>query len=262
MAKPTGPTTTSARRRRGPNTAPEGQKELLKRSTSTISDSVYKRLHAQIIRLELPPGTPISENAIALEEGVSRTPVREAILRLSDEKLVEVVPKSGTFVARIPVSALPEALIARRALEAVTVRSATRLATGSQILSLRACVEKHREMLVHSDVGALHLIDEEFHATIATIARLPGLWKLIQQVKIQIDRYRCLTLKLPEERRAEMVANEHMTIIEAMERGDVDGAVAAMEAHLTGLQLHFAYGISLYPDYFIHDIDLDDFADQ
>ncbi|MEY8119508.1 GntR family transcriptional regulator [Falsihalocynthiibacter sp. BN13B15] len=261
MAKPIVSSSPAQRRRRAPNSAPEGRMGLLKRSTSTISDSIYNRLHAQIISLELPPGTPISENATALTEGVSRTPVREAILRLSDEKLVEVVPKSGTFVARIPVSALPEALIARRALEAVTVRSATRLATRSQILSLRACVERHREITDRANISALHLVDEEFHATIASIGRLPGLWKLIQQVKVQIDRYRCLTLKLPKERRAEMVENEHMAIIEAMERGDGDGAVAAMEAHLTGLQLHFAVGINLYPDYFIHDIDLNEFAD-
>lgn len=234
---------------------------MLKRSTSTISDSVFNRLHAQIISLELPPGTPISENAIAISEGVSRTPVREAILRLSDEKLVEVVPKSGTFVARIPVSALPEALIARRALEAVTVRAATRLVTRSQILSLYASIEKHREVAETDDISALHLVDEEFHALIATIARLPGIWSLIQKGKMQIDRYRCLTLKLPEERRAEMVQKEHTAIVEAMERGDCDAAVARMEEHLTGLQLHFSVGISLYPDYFIHDANLDDFVD-
>jgi DNA-binding GntR family transcriptional regulator len=222
---------------------------------------VYQRLHAQIISLELPPGTPISENAIALSEGVSRTPVREAILRLSDENLVEVVPKSGTFVARIPVSALPEAQIARRALEAVTVRSATRLATKSQILTLYACVEKQREIEYTQNVAAFHLADEDFHQTIATIGRLPGLWALIQQVKVQIDRYRCLTLTLPNERRNELVASEHFAVVQAMEKGDEEAAVAAMERHLTGLQLHFVIGLKHYPDYFINDIDLADIAD-
>lgn len=261
MSKSPSKMNSAVRKRRAPNSAPEGRKSLLERPSSTISDAVYQKLHGQIISMELPPGTPISENATAISEGVSRTPVREAVLRLSDEKLVEVVPKSGTFVARIPVSALPEALIARRALEAVTVRSATRLATKSQIMSLYACVEKHREIMSNDNVRAFHLVDEEFHQTIAKIGRLPGLWTLIQQVKIQIDRYRCLTLKLPKERRTEMVVNEHMAIVEAMALRDEGAAVDAMEAHLNGLQLHFAVGIDAYPDYFIHDIDLEDYAD-
>lgn len=256
------PTTNSiSRKRRAPNSAPEGQKGLLERPTSTISESVYKRLYGQIISLELPPGTPISENAVATSEGVSRTPVREAVLRLSEEKLVEVVPKSGTFVARIPTSALPEALVARRGLEAMTVRSAARIATKSQLLSLYACLEKFNEAIAASDFHALHHVDEEFHHLIAQIGRLPGLWTLVQQVKVQIDRYRCLTLQFPEEGRADKVAQEHLAIVKAIESRDEIAAMAAMEAHLTELQHHFSIGIALYPDYFIHDIDLADFPD-
>lgn len=256
------PTTGSiSRKRRAPNSAPARRKALQERPTTTISDTVYHRLHGQIINLELPPGTPISENAVAQAEGVSRTPVREAVLRLSDEKLVEVVPKSGTFVARIPVSALPEALIARRALEAMTVRSATRLATKSQIMSLYACHEKFREAILKDDLRGIHQVDEEFHQLVAKTGRLPGLWELVQQVKVQIDRYRCLTLQLPEENRAERVAKEHLAVIEAIESGDETAAMAAMETHLTGLQHHFSVGIAHYPDYFIHDIDLSEFAD-
>lgn len=254
-------TKSTPRKRRAPNTAPEARMGLLDRPTTTISDTIYQRLHGQIISLELPPGTPISENAVALNEGVSRTPVREAVLRLSDEKLVEVVPKSGTFVARIPISTLPEALAARRALEAMTVRTATRFATKSQILSLYACLEKYREAIGGDGVRDLHRADEEFHRLIAIIGRLPGLWELVQQVKVQIDRYRCLSLKLPEEDRAETVANEHLAIVQAIESGDENLATDAMESHLTGLKHHFSVGIKLYPEYFIHDIDLADFAD-
>jgi DNA-binding GntR family transcriptional regulator len=58
-----------------------------------------------------------------------------------------------------------------------------------------------------------------------------------------------------------MVVNEHMAIVEAMALRDEGAAIAAMEAHLNGLQLHFAVGIDAYPDYFIHDIDLEDYAD-
>lgn len=245
-------------RRRAQNTAPSGAARFQGMSATTLSDVQYERLHEAIISMDMVPGTLISEKSIAQEQGVSRTPVREAIQRLARENLVEIVSKSGTFVARIPVSALPEAFIARRALEAMTVRSATRCATGSQILELYALIERMREMSESGDTKSFHLVDDNFHAMIATIGKLPGLWRLVQRVKMQIDRFRHLTL--PEEGRMTMVVDEHAAVVAAIEKGDEDAAGLAMEAHLSGLQHHFAHWVETHPEYFIHDIDLDDMA--
>ncbi len=208
--------------------------------------------------MDIIPGTPISEKNIAQEQGVSRTPVREAILRLTRENLVEVASKSGTFVARIPVSALPEALIARRALEGMTVRSATRSASRSQILELHALIERQREMAERNDIKGFHLADEDFHEKIALIGKLPGLWRLVQQVKLQVDRFRHLTL--PEEGRMNMVVKEHASVVTAIEQGDEDRACMNIEEHLSGLQHHFPHWIEIHPEYFVHDVDLDDAA--
>jgi len=91
------------------------------------------------------PGEVISEAEIALSYGVSRTPVREAILKLSDEGLLEIFPQSGIFVSRIPIAALPEAIIVRKALEATTAQLAAERAPASQILVLHAILERQRE---------------------------------------------------------------------------------------------------------------------
>jgi len=221
-----------------------------------VCSSDLERLRAAIVSMDMPPGRPISEKTIALEQGISRTPIREAILRLTKEKLVEVVPKSGTFVARIPISALPESLIARRALEGMTTRSAARYARRSQILELQALIERQREMAEQGDTKGFHRVDEDFHEMIAQIGKLPGLWTLVQQVKLQIDRYRHLTL--PEEGRMAMVVDEHAAVATAIEQHDEDTACQMMEAHLSGLQLHIAHVAGANPEYFIHDIDLDD----
>ncbi|MBL4645510.1 MAG: GntR family transcriptional regulator [Hyphomicrobiales bacterium] len=250
-AKPT-------RRKRAQNTAPSGVVRHRADSASTLSDVQYERLHAAIISMDIVPGTAISEKNIALEQGISRTPIREAILRLARENLVEVVSKSGTFVARIPISALPEALIARRALEGMTVRSAARSASRSQILELQALIERQREMMGRDDIKGFHLVDDDYHAKIASIGKLPGLWRLVQQVKLQVDRFRHMTL--PEEGRMAMVIDEHAAVVTAIEQGDEKLACANMEIHLSGLQHHFAYWIEINPDYFIHDIDLNDIA--
>src|SRR5690606_25247936 len=95
------------------------------------SDIVYRDLRRAIIAMELTPGTPIIEKEITEHYGISRTPVREAVLKLAEDRLVDVMPKSGTFVSRIPLSVLREALVARRALEEVTVRAATARASES-----------------------------------------------------------------------------------------------------------------------------------
>ena len=126
---------------------------------------------------------------------MSRTPVREAILKLSDEGLLEIYPQSGIFVSRIPVAALPEAIIIRKALEG-NHRAARRRrrATSSQVLALQSILERQREASAAGDSETFHQADEMFHATVADVAGYPGIWKYIQQVKVHVDRYRRLTL--------------------------------------------------------------------
>lgn len=244
------------RKKRAPNAAPTGRGRFLERSTITLADMLYQELHTAILYMELLPGTPISEAAIAEERGVSRTPVREAVLRLAEEQLVEVVPKSGTFVARIPLSALPQAQIARRALENATVCAATKCATDSDFLELMSLIKDQKKLAAEGNPSAFHSVDEAFHEAIARIGKLPSLWRLTLQVKAQVDRFRCL--ELPEEGRMAAVAIEHECIVEAMQARDVDRAAAKMEMHLSGLQLRFAVGYENYPDYYIKDVELAD----
>lgn len=243
------------RRKRAPNAAPMEQAMFQESAIPTLSELQYRKLRAKILTMELRPGAAISEQELAEQEGISRTPIREAILRLSREKLVEVVPKSGTFVGRIPISSLPEALIARRALEGTTARAAARVATKSQILSLRAHVEQQRELAALEDTKSFHHSDEKFHEQIAIAGNLPGLWKMIQQIKLQVDRFRRLTL--PEPGRMLMVIQEHAAVVDAIERQNPDAAHLGIETHLAGLQFHIENVVDAYPDYFIHDTNLD-----
>src|SRR6201997_2737031 len=105
--------------------------------SATAAARIYADLRAEMVSLARRPGEAISEGEIASYYGVSRTPVREAILKLSDEGLVEIFPQSGIIVSRIPIAALPEAIIIRKSLEETTARLAAELASASQILALR-----------------------------------------------------------------------------------------------------------------------------
>lgn len=242
-------------RKRSPSQAPSGPARFSSPRASHSAEVVYEKLYAAIASMELPPGTPMSELTLTEEFGVSRTPIREALQRLAKEKLVEIVPKSGTFVGRIPISSLIESIVARRALEATTVRNAVQRATPDQIAELRELLAEQTALAGTGDLAKFHAADEAFHAAIAEVAGYPGIWDIIRSLKIQVDRYRQLTL--PQEGRLDKVLREHTAVVDAMAVGEADRAARAMEEHLDKLQLDIEIFGQTWPDYFIHDRKLD-----
>jgi GntR family transcriptional regulator, rspAB operon transcriptional repressor len=212
---------------------------------------IYREVRDDIVSMRRKPGEPIVEREIALARGVSRTPVREALLRLADEDLVEIFPQSGTFVARIPVSALPEAILMRTALEQTTARLAAERADAGDVARLRELLARQRRVAARRDRDRFHEADEAFHAAIADAAGHPGIWRFIEQVKIQVDRYRRLTLPVPG--RMRRVLDEHAAIVMAIEARDGAAAAAAMAAHLEGLRASIGDVRDLNPDYFVDE---------
>ncbi|MDR3537013.1 MAG: GntR family transcriptional regulator [Acetobacteraceae bacterium] len=218
---------------------------------STAASQVYQVLHGEILSMQRKPGDPINDREIEAALGVSRTPIREAILRLAAEKLVEVLPQSGTFVARIPLATLPEAIVIRRTLEQLTVRTAAENATEASFATLRAILKRQRAYSAANDPMGFYATDEEFHSAIAAAAGFPGTWPLVLQVKVQVDRFCHLTL--PQPGRMPRLLKEHTAIANAIRDHDSEQAVAALDVHLGGLMK----GLVLAPDfdrnYFIGD---------
>ena len=243
------PKAVAARSKRARN-APRLPPDL--RRGETASAVVYRRLRHEILWLQRKPGEPIVEKDIAHAQGVSRTPVREALLRLVGEGLVDTVPKSGTMVARIPLTRLPEAIVVRKALEQVTAGEAATRARRSDVTNLRAILERQREADAAGDRTAFHRADEAFHAAIAEVAGYPGIWSLIQSVKAQVDRYRLLTL--PQPGRIARVIEEHAAVVTAIAQHDGPRASIAMGHHLDGLRISMGDIRRMNPDFFYEDI--------
>ncbi len=217
-------------------------------ATQKLATRIHARLREDILALRLAPGAAVSEKELSLAYGAGRTPVREALLRLADEGLVEIVPKSGTRVTRIPASRLPEAIIVRKALEDVTTRTAAERASTSDLMGLRVILQRQLEAAEAGDDAAFHAADEAFHAEIAIMAGYPGIWSLVQQVKTQVDRYRRLTL--PEEGRMARVQRDHAAVLEGLEARDADAAAAAMAVHIDQLRLDIDGIRARHPDCF------------
>ncbi|AYD04073.1 GntR family transcriptional regulator (plasmid) [Neorhizobium sp. NCHU2750] len=201
--------------------------------TASTSALIYQVLWNDIVSLRRYPGDPIMEKEIASQFGVSRTPVREAILRLANEKLVEILPQSGTFVARIALDTLPEAIIIRKALEEVTVRAACEKATRAQIATLRANLELQKVEAAEANYEGFRKTDDTFHTLIAEAAGYPGIWEIIKSVKIKVDRY--CHLSLPKPGRISRLIKEHTAIYNAIRDHEPDRATEAMHVHLDAI---------------------------
>lgn len=191
---------------------------------------IHATLRDEIVRMQLKPLDILNEKLLGQRFGVSRTPVREALLRLADEGLVEIYPQSGTFVSRIPRRALYEAILIRKALEATTVSLAIVAMSDDRLQGLEANQKALQQAAQSGDIAHFHQIDSEFHQLVADIAGYPGIWTVIAQVKVQIDRYRFITL--PQQGRLDLVIAEHAAIIEGMRRRDDGAAVLAMSQHI------------------------------
>jgi DNA-binding GntR family transcriptional regulator len=214
----------------------------------SASRRVYLCLRQRIVEMRMLPGERIVERDIAEELGTSRTPVHEAVQRLADEGLVEVVPRSGTFVARIPLDALEEAMLVRNALEGAIIEKATQRSTPEGVQRLHGILEQQAAAIEAEDLRAFHRSDEMFHAALAELSGYPGVWPIILQAKTQMDRYRQLTL--PLEGRMRGVLEEHRAVVAAIESGDPARAALAMRDHLDHVLPVLEMTRKLRPEFF------------
>lgn len=215
----------------------------------STAEIIHRVLREDILSLKLRPGEALSEKRLGEQFGVSRTPVREAVLRLSDEKLVDVFPQSGTYVSRIPLQAVKEANIIRKALEETAIRHAAAQASPAKLEAVRDALALQRRHMRANDATGFHAADEAFHAAIADVAGLPGLWAVVRQAKMQVDRCRMMTL--PEPGRMANVIAEHEAILDALTARDAAKAAQCIDHHLSRVLIDADALSNLHPDYFI-----------
>ncbi len=195
-----------------------------------IAAQIYERLRRAITTLSMLPSEALSEKELSLQLGVSRTPVREALIRLADEGLIDILPQRGSFVAPIRLRDVEEAQFIRESLEVAVSR---RLAGGCSRRFLTEIKSNlyDQEKAVNTEALDLFLdLDEAFHRSFCEEAGLPKSWRVIQSVKLQMDRVRYLSL--PDLGHLRVLLTQHRSIVDAIESGDVDKAGNDMAAHL------------------------------
>lgn len=192
----------------------------------SLVDQVYELLRALIVDLSLPPESALVEQEVANGLNVSKTPVREAIIRLSREGLVKVVPKSGSYVTAISLDRYLEACFVRIQLE---VGCAKRLALKGVGLAdqvkLKALL-REQEVAIEDDVRFFEL-DEALHRRLFELAGLAGAWNVMNLAKAELDRVRHLK-RLLGFRQRDRVIEEHTELVNAIIDRDPIRAEQAM----------------------------------
>jgi DNA-binding GntR family transcriptional regulator len=198
-------------------------------------ERAYQNIKMGIVRGRYPAGAPLSEVGLAREHGMSRTPVREALARLWQERYLERVVGHGYFVARVTVQSIHDTFDVRRLLEGAAAARAAERATAEEIETMRRFAVMPLGSSAQSAHGANDYREAEaanarFHLAIAAAARNTLAQELIERCLAQVDRFMSLGIQFRPFQQAATAA--HLEIVDAIAHHDPAAAQARMEEHL------------------------------
>jgi DNA-binding GntR family transcriptional regulator len=208
---------------------------------------VFERLRSMIIALDLPPGSPLSRAALATQFGVSSTPIRDALMRLAEEGLVDVFPQHATVVSRIDVKRAQQAHFLRQALELEIVRSLAVAGEKPLVAALDRLITRQQQFAKAGDFESFMAADNDFHAELYAAADKRDLWTLVRSRSGHIDRLR--RLHLPSPGKAQDIVQHHRLIAKAIGAGEPDQAQQHLRAHLSGTLSDHETIRTLHPEY-------------
>ncbi|PAK50302.1 GntR family transcriptional regulator [Paenibacillus sp. 7541] len=214
----------------------------------SAGNNVYSRLKQQIVSLELPPGTALSEKEVSLAFEVSRTPVRESFVRLAQEDLVVVLPQRGTRVSLIDPDLVEEARFMREQLEKAVVRLACAEFPAERLAELDANLSAQKHSIEKHDGREMFELDEAFHRILFEGCRKQGTWSVLQQMNAHLNRSRMLWLSTDPH--WGQLYEQHREITEAIRRQDADTAEQVMQHHLSLIISNLTVLREKHPDYF------------
>lgn len=219
--------------------------ERLPRESS--GEYALRIIKESIISLELPPGSQISESELAAEMGLSRTPVREALIELSKVKIVDIQPQKKSTIPLIDYEMVEESRFMRSLLECAVVELDCEMAVPADLDRLRENIRVQNLYLDDFYSTQLLTLDNEFHGMLFSIARKSQIFALMQNISIHFDRVRSMALSSVKNLK---IVQDHVDLVDAIERRDPAAAKALMEKHLNRYRIDAAALRAEYPQYF------------
>jgi DNA-binding GntR family transcriptional regulator len=222
-------------------------KEFALDRSRQVAPQILEILRSRILSMSLPPTTVLSRISLQSEFNVSQTPVRDALIRLEEEGLVEVYPQYATVVARIDIGNAVEAHFLRLSIELEAIRRLTAESPEETAAALRHVLIRQEHVMSPETYDLFDALDKDFHRVLFERVGILGLWATVRRQSVHLDRLRMLNLPMPG--KLQQVVADHHAIVDAVQSGDVEQAVAALRKHLSGTLSIIDLICEKYPDY-------------
>ncbi len=197
-----------------------------------VALQIHEILRERILRVELVPGTILSRASLQLEFGVSQTPVRDALMRLQEEGIVDVYPQYATVVAKIDIDHARQAQFLRLSIELEAIKRLTEEAPAQTALELGEILTRQKAVVSPETYDIFDNIDREFHRKLYEKTGILQLWTNVRRQSVHLDRLRRLNLPMPG--KLQTVISDHELIVAAISSGNPAAAQDALRRHLSG----------------------------
>lgn len=210
-------------------------------------DYALRILKDNIIRLEMEPGSSISDREVAAKLSLSRTPVREALLELAKAKVVEIYPQRGSVVSLIDYDLVEEAYFVRSVLETAVVELACERANEDSLAELESNVKLQKFYQQDRVVEKLMELDDEFHRLLFKMTGKLQAYEMMKGMMVHFDRVRNMALGTMKDK---SLVEEHEKILTAVGERDPGAAGKVMTIHLSRYRVDEEEVRRRYPGYF------------
>ncbi len=216
----------------------------------SIREYVYRFLKLNIINLNLPPGQSISEQDVATQLKVSRTPVREAFIKLSQENLLDIIPQKGTYVSLIDTEQVEESKFVRETLEKEVIQQACTSFPADELFQLQASLALQELCINEKNYHRFFELDESMHGIIFKGCKKSRTWSMLQLMNAHYNRVRILNLK---DRAFEwdQLLVQHRQLVRAISEQDVALGRNVIDLHLNKVVVDLEHLRAAHSDYFL-----------
>ncbi len=199
-------------------------------NSNSLREQVHNDLRMAILRGEIVPGTRLVESVLAVEMGVSRTPIREALHKLDFEELVYSIPRVGYIVNDMTEYDIEDLFSTRTAIEQLAARWALEKITPEEIERLEDNLKKAERILKNGLTKKMIELDTEFHEIICKASRSKRLYQISQMLREHMLKFRIACLHIPEI--AERARDGHLEILKAIKSKDPQRIDDSIQQHM------------------------------
>lgn len=215
----------------------------------TVREYAYRVLYENIMNLQLPPGTAMSEQELSAWLSVSRTPVREAFIRLAQKGLLEVLPQRGTFVSQINTEQLDEFRFLRVTVEKEIIRLACRDFPDEYMEKIQRCLKEQDQYLTQKNIKQFFVSDNTMHSLLYQGCSKSHVWQFLKTANLDYMRARMLNIAAAVEQ-MNILFSQHQAMVEAVLRHDGQRGVSIAEEHINKGTIDVEVLKKQYPAYF------------